>query len=173
MTAIDDSIENKNFLSPLNFKFQLKRAPHINFFIQTVNIPGLSLQAIDVSNPLIRVPYQGDHLMYDELDVSFKVDEDLQNYMEMHQWIRSLGKRSYEEFAALKNQPKYSGEGLYSDIILTILKSNKNPNYSIVFQDAFPISLSGIDFNTTLEDVSYLEASTKFRYTAYDITKVT
>jgi hypothetical protein len=173
MTAIDNSIANGNFLSPLNFKFQLKRAPHINFFIQTVNIPGLSLQAIDVNNPLIRVPYAGDHLMYDELDISFRVDEDLQNYMEMHEWIRAHGKRSFEEFATLKNQPKYSGEGLYSDIILTILKSNKNPNYSIVFQDAFPISLSGIDFNTTLEDVNYLEASAKFRYTAYDITKVT
>ena len=173
MTAIDDSIENKNFLSPLNFKFQLKRAPHINFFIQTVNIPGLSLQEIDVNNPLIRVPYAGDHLMYDELDISFRVDEDLQNYMEMHQWIRSLGKRSFQEYATIKNQPKYSGLGLYSDIILTILKSNKNPNYSIVFQDAFPISLSGIVFNTTMEDVSYLEASAKFRYTTYDITKVT
>jgi hypothetical protein len=173
MTAIDDSITNGNFLSPLNFKFQLKRAPHINFFIQTVNIPGLSLQAIDISNPLIRIPYAGDHLMYDELDISFRVDEDLQNYMEMHQWIRALGKHTFEEFAALKNQPKYSGLGLYSDIILTILKSNKNPNYSIVFKDAFPTSLSGIVFNTTLEDVGYLEASTKFRYTTYNITKVT
>ena len=62
---------------------------------------------------------------------------------------------------------------MYSDIILTILKSNKNPNYSIVFKDAFPTSLSGIVFNTTLEDVGYLEASTKFRYTTYNITKVT
>jgi hypothetical protein len=172
MTAIDDSITNRNFLSPLNFKFQLKRAPHINFFIQTVNIPGLSLQEIDVNNPLIRIPYAGDHLMYDELDISFRVDEDLQNYMEMHQWIRALGKRSYEEFTTIKNQPKYTGAGLYSDIILTILKSNKNPNYSIVFQDAFPILLSGVTFNTTMEDVSYLEASAKFRYTTYDITKV-
>jgi hypothetical protein len=172
MTAIDDSITNRNFLSPLNFKFQLKRAPHINFFIQTVNIPGLSLQEIDVNNPLIRVPYAGDHLMYDELDISFRVDEDLQNYMEIHQWIRALGKRSYEEFKTIKNQPPYSGNGQYSDIILTILKSNKNPNYSIVFQDAFPILLTGIIFNTTMEDVSYLEASAKFRYTTYDITKV-
>ena len=161
-----------NFLSPLNFKFQLKRAPHINFFIQTVNIPGLSLPAVDVNNPLIRVPYQGDHLIYDELQISFKLDEDLQNYMEMHEWIRSLGKRTFQEFSVLKNQPRYSGMGLYSDIILTILKSNKNPNYSIVFKDAFPISLSGVNFSTITEDVNYLQASTTFRYTTYSVTKV-
>lgn len=169
---MSDSVTNKNFLSPLNFKFQLKRAPHVNFFLQSVNIPGLSLPEIDVSNPLIRVPYAGDHLMYDELEVQFKIDEELNNYMELHSWVRSLGKRDYREYAALKQKSVQSGESLKSDISLLILTSNKNANYEVVFKDAFPIRVSGIDFTTTDQDVEYITASATFRYLTYDITKV-
>jgi hypothetical protein len=169
---MSDQVTNRNFLSPLNFKFSLKRAPHVNFFIQAVNLPGLTLPAIDVNNPLIRVPYAGDHLMYEELQISYKVDEDLRNYMELHEWIRALGKRSFEEYRELANKPRISGESLKSDISLTILTSSKNANYEVVFKDAFPISVSGVDFATTNEDVDYIAATAEFRYTTYDIIKV-
>jgi hypothetical protein len=167
-----NQVENKNFLSPLNFKFILARAPNVNFFTQAVNIPGLSLPAIDVNNPLIRVPYQGDHLLYDELTISYKVDEDLNNYMELHTWIRALGKRSFAEYRDLESKPKSSGESLRSDISLTVLTSNKNPNYEIVFKDAFPINVSGVEFSSTAADVDYIQASATFRYVTYDIIKV-
>lgn len=169
---MSDQVTNRNFLSPLNFKFSLKRAPHVNFFIQAVNLPGLSLPEIDVSNPLIRVPYAGDHLLYDELQITYKVDENLRNYMELHEWIRALGKRSFEEYRALANTPSYTGGGLKSDISLMILTSNKNANYEVVFKDAIPISVSGINFATTDPDVDYVTATASFRYVAYDVTKV-
>jgi len=169
---MSDQVTNKNFLSPLNFKFNLKRAPHLNFFIQSINLPGLALPEIDVNNPLIRVPYAGDHLLYDELQITYKVDENLRNYMELHEWIRALGKRSFEEYRAIANKTKTSGESLKSDISLTVLTSNRNANYEVVFKDAFPINVSGVDFATTAADVDFIEARASFRYTSYDITKV-
>ena len=54
MTAIDNTPSNKNFLSPLNFKFTIKKAPHVNFFIQKVNIPDLGLKPVVTSNPMVR-----------------------------------------------------------------------------------------------------------------------
>lgn len=168
----ETSVTNRNFLSPLNFRFQLKRAPHVNFFVQKVNLPGLSLPDIDVSNPLIRVPYPGDHLQYDELEVSFKVDEDLKNYMEIHEWIRALGKRSFNEYKTIATANPLAGGGSRSDISLLVLTSNRNANYEVVFKDAFPTRLSSIDFSTTDEDIDYIEASATFRYVTYDITKV-
>lgn len=167
-----DPVPNKNFLSPLNFKFTLKRAPHVNFFVQRVNIPGLSLPEIDVNNPLIRVPYPGDHLLYDELELSFKVDENLRNYMEIHEWIRAMGKRSFAEYRDLVSNSMASGESIRSDISLTVLTSNRNANYDVVFKDAFPTKLTGLDFNTMAGDIDYIEASATFRYITYDITKV-
>lgn len=169
---MSDQVTNKNFLSPLNFKFQLKRAPHVNFFVQRVNLPGMSLPSVDVGNPLINVPYPGDHLSYDELTVSYKVDEDLRNFMELHTWLRALGKRNYAEYRALAGALATSGAGLKSDISLTILTSNRNPNYEVVFKDAFPISVSGIDFSTMDEDVDFVESTATFRYVSYEVNKV-
>lgn len=167
------AVTNRNFLSPLNFKFQLKRAPHVNFFVQSINIPGLSLPDVDVSSPVIRVPYPGEHLNYEELLLSFRVDEDLKNYMELHEWLRSIGKRSYAEYKAVAGGNSVSDTGIYSDISLIILTSNKNANYEVVFKSAYPNSVSSINFVTTAEDVDYIEASASFRYVDYDIKKVT
>lgn len=171
MSVVSNRPENMNFLSPLNFKFQIKRTPSLNFFVQKVNIPGLTLPNIDENNPLIRIPYPGDHLLFDELIVSFKVDENLENYMEIHNWLRSLGKPSFDEYKNLKTKLTYTGESLYSDISLTILTSHKNPNYEVLFNNAYPISLSGIEFSTTAEDVTYLEATATFKYVLYNIKK--
>ena len=169
---MSDAVSNRNFLSPLNFKFQLKRAPHVNFFVQSINIPGVSLPAFDVGNPNIRVPYPDAHVLYDELDLSYRVDEDLKNYMELHTWIRSLGKRSFPEYKALADTPTITGESLRSDIVLTVLTSNKNANYEVVFRDAFPIAVSGMKFTTMDQTVDYIEATATFRYISYEITEV-
>ena len=173
MSAIDNTPTNKNFLSPLNFKFVLMRAPHINFFVQSASIPGISLPPVETPSPLLRIPFPGDHVSFDDLSISFKVDEDLQDYVEIHNWMRGIGKASYEEHQALSTKPSYSGKGERSDISLTILKGNKTPNYQVIFQDAFPTSLTGLDFDTTREDVDYLEATATFTYVQYQISKLT
>lgn len=166
-------IPNKNFLSPLNFKFQMKRAPYVDFFLQSVRLPSLSLPVVDTPTPLIRFPLAGDHLMYDELRITFKVHEDLQNYLEIHNWLRGEGKLDTSEYSTLARNPIVSGMGLKSDISVTILTSNKNPNYEFIFHDAFPTSISGMDFSSMNDDINYIEASASFRFTYYDINKIT
>ncbi len=173
MSAIDNTPENKNFLSPLNFKFSLKRAPHVNFFIQKVNVPSLGLPVVVFPNPMVNIPIPGEHLSYGDLDVTFKVDEDLQNYLEIHNWIKSLGKpQTFEQYKTIAAKNEYTGEGLRSDISLMVLSSTKSANFEIVFAEAHPISLSGLVFNTTDDNVNYVEASASFKYTYYDINKV-
>jgi len=162
-----------NFLSPLNFKFQLKRAPNLNFFIQKINLPGLALPKVETPNPLLTIPLPGDHLNYEELQVTFKVDENLQNYLEIHNWLRALGKPVFQEYKNLSQRATFSGEGLKSDITVTALTSQKNSNYEFIYKDAFPTNISGITFESTSETVDYIEASVSFVYTIYDINKIT
>ena len=166
------SVENRNFLSPLNFKFIMKRAPHVNFVIQKITIPSISVPPAVTSNPFLAIPYSGEHLDFDELVISFKVDEDLKNYMEIQNWLRGSGKQSFEQYKDLATNSKLSGESLKSEISLTVLSSAKRPNYEIVFEDAFPISISGLTFDTAAEDISYLEADATFKYTKYEINKI-
>lgn len=172
MSAIDNNPANRNFLSPLNFKFIMKRAPHVNFFIQKITIPSISVSPVITSNPFIPIPYSGEHLEFGELEISFKVDEDLQNYLEIQNWLRSSGKQSYEKYKELATNPAISGESLKSEISLTVLSSAKRPNYEIVFEDAFPMSISSLTFDASNEDIDYLEAEASFRYTKYEISKI-
>ena len=170
MSALDKTPDNKNFLSPLNFKFQIKKAPHVNFFIQKVNIPAISLPPPISPNPFVNIPYPGEHITYEPLSIEFKVDEDLQNYLEIHNWIRGLGKpQDYQEYADISKEDPMTGEGIYSDISLVVLSSTKMPNYELIFIDAHPVSLSGITFNTTSTDVNFITASAQFKYTLYNI----
>lgn len=173
MTAISNTPVNKNFLSPLNFKFLLKRAPHVNFFIQKVNVPSIELSPPNFPNPMVNIPIPGEHLKYGILDISFKVDEDLQNYLEIHNWIKALGKpQDFEGYRNLEQQPQVTGDGIYSDITLTILSSTKMPNYEVNFADCHPVLLSGFQFNTVDTDVNYISADASFRYTYYDVVNI-
>lgn len=169
-TLIQSTPTNKNFLSPLGFRFLVKKLPNVNFFAQKANIPGVSLQATEQPNPFVTIPYYGDHMAFNELQVTFRVDEDMKNYLEISTWIRALAfPEDFSEFAALFNKSPASGEGLKSDASLIITTNGKNPNYECVFQDIFPISLSDLVFDTTDEAVNYLEATVEFRYTQYKI----
>ena len=173
MTAIEDTPINKNFLSPLNFKFTIKKAPHVNFFIQKVGVPEMVLPAPVATNPMVNIPYPGDHIKYGDLSFTFKVDEDLQNYLEIHNWLRALGKPTdYEEHKVISEKALVTGDGIFSDISLMVLSSTKMANYEVVFVDAHPISLSGLTFNTTDTDVNYIEASASFKYVYYDINNI-
>lgn len=173
MSALDNTPDNKNFLSPLNFKFFIKKTPHINFFVQRVNVPSIRLVQVDTSNPFVKTPYAGDHIEFGTLSLNFKVDEDLKNYLEIHNWIRGLGfPENYEQYRDLSDKPIYTGDGIVSDVTLTVLASTKTPNFEITFVDAFPISLSDLPFNTTDNTVNFLSADATFKYTHYTITKL-
>ena len=173
MTAIDNTPTNKNFLNPLNFQFQLKRAPNLNFFIQKVNIPSVAIQLIDIPNVFNYIPDPGNKVQYGEFTVTFKVDEDLSNYREIHDWLRSLGfPESFAEYKALAANAEYTGTGIKSDISLIVLNALKRPNFEITFRDAFPVFLSEVMFDTTLADVQYVTATATFKYLLFDLHKL-
>lgn len=173
MAAIDINPLSINFLSPLNFNMKIKRSSTLNFFIQKVNLPSISLQSVMETNQFVNIPIGGDHLQYGDLDITFKVDENLNNYRAIHNWIRGIAfPDNYDEYAALKIQQPTSGEGLVSDIILTIANSAKVSNYEVTFRDAFPIYLGELQFDTTRDSVDYITASATFKYIMYDIAEV-
>jgi len=173
MSAVDNTPQNRNFLSPLNFQFQIQKAPNINFFIQKANVPSLQLQDSTTPNPFVRNPSPGDHINFGNLDITFKVDEDLQNYLEVYNWIKALGfNHDFGQYANIANQPVASGNGIYSDISLTILSSSKQPNYTITYIDAFPVTIGGFTMNTVDPNVNYIECSASFKYTYFNVERV-
>lgn len=164
---------NRNFLSQLDFKFILRRAPNVDFFLQRVNLPGINIPPWMGNNPFTKIPYSGEHINFSPLSIEFKVDEDFANYFEIHNWLYGLGfPESFDQFVELVKKPKILGEGVRSDISLIILSSVKKPNLEIVFHECFPTSLSDLVFSTTPADVDYLEALATFQYVWYDVNRI-
>ena len=170
-------IENRNFLSPVGFKFALKRSPSVAFFCNQANIPDITLGVAEQANYLRTIPTPGDMMDFGDLNLRFLVDENLDNYMEIFNWIRALGfPESLEEIYDWQKkdfdiaQPDKSTESFYSDATLEILTSSQNPNFKVKFQDMFPTTLTTLEFDATDEDISYLTADVTFKYTLYNIT---
>ena len=82
---------NVNFLSPLGFRFLLNRAPNIEYFCQAASLPTISMTEIPHPNPLANMFQPGDRINYEPFTLTFRVDENMTNYLEIHDWILGLG----------------------------------------------------------------------------------
>jgi hypothetical protein len=169
--AFSKQIENRNFLTPLGFKFNLSRTPKVDFFSNSANIPGINLGVAIQPNYLKDIPIPGDKLSYDDFNLKFIVDENMENYLEIHNWMRGLG---YPESIAEYDQwrlsdPTNTSNPNVSDATLIVYNSNYRSNITVKFRGMFPTSLSTIDFDSTMTDVQYVTATVSFKYTLYDI----
>jgi hypothetical protein len=173
MTALDSNPTSPNFLSPLNFRLMLKRAPSLNFYAQRVSIPPVEVKGVGVQNPFTEIFHHGDDMSFGDFEVTFAVDEDLENYLEIYNWLRGLAKPSTPaEYRALKAGDPLRGLGLASGITLLIMSSAKRPLAEIDFHNCIPTNLSGMTFDTTLSDVDYVTATASFRYDIFDVNKL-
>ena len=170
-------IENRNFLSPVGFKFSLKRAPAVAFFFNQANIPSIDLGIAEQPTWLKNIDVPGDKIQFGDLSLRFLVDEDLVNYMELQRWIRGLGyPENMDEFRKLEGEAVLpanfgqAGDNIYSDGTLQILSSNLVPQFQVVFNDLFPYSLSTVTFDATDTDIEYFTADVSFKYTIYNLT---
>jgi hypothetical protein len=170
MSALDKVPSNIHFLSPLGFQSSVKKLPNVNFYLQAAAVPSVSMPPVDQENPFVKIPRAGDHITYDELRVTFKVDENVLAYSELYNWLRGLGfPDSFDEYAALKRSEDILKQELVSDISLIVLSNLKNPVVEFIFRDAFPTSLSELNFESTDEDVIFINCQASFAYTLYDV----
>ena len=182
-----------DYASPIQFRFKCTKLPTVEFFVQSANIPGINLGSAQQNTPLYDMPLPGDKITFAALDMSFLVDENLNNYKEIHDWILGLGFPSnHTQFANLQSegsdrfpgstagpvvpgvqapQPLSEG-GIYSDAILTVLNSKNIAKTEIRFQNVYPTSLGGLNYDVRQTDVDYLNASVSFNYMNYDIVQI-
>ena len=180
-----------DYASPTQFKFSIIKLPKVEYFCTAVNVPGITLGGTMVQpSPLKDIPIPGEKLTYEPLQMTFLVDENLENFQEIHGWLVGLGfPRDYSEFRDLvssgndrfpaKNQSisneigkvKYGAAntgGTYSDATLTILTSKNNSALEVRFRNMFPTGLTGLQYNQQAADVDYLTATVSFEYEIYD-----
>lgn len=169
-----------DYLKPNGFRFQVHNLPNVSFFCQSANIPDITIGEAQVSTPLQDYFNPGEKLTFGTLNIRFLIQENMANYKELYNWMRGLGnpEKTEEYTNYLQSQlyrfpgknPTKTIEGLFSDASLFVLDSNDNPSTEIIFQDAYPTALSGLDFDLT--DSEYFVGLATFRYRQYKINSV-
>jgi len=175
------SIENRNFLSPIGFQFTIDRLRGVDFFCQSANIPAVSLGPAVTNTRLNKIQNPGDELQYEDLFIRFLVDENMKNWYQVSNWMReiatpystrefrydrgsieSVNKRdSTYDIASANNQWR-------CDCSLLVLSSNYRVVGEFIFRDAWPTSLTTLNFDASVPDINYFTAEVSLKYNYYD-----
>ena len=155
--------KSPNYLRNNNFKFTINKIPNVNFYVQSCNLPSLELGYRETKSQFAHpVQINGGELTYGTFNISFIVDEDLHNYMELYNWIK--GQIPEETLSDI--EPKAER---YDDATLLILNSAYKPNLRVTFADLFPITLDAIEFDLTDSDPDPIVIGATFRFNGYKI----
>jgi hypothetical protein len=178
MTALTRNPSNPNFLQPNKFTLNFSRLPNTQFFCQSLSVPGISLSEVPQNTPFVDLYLPGEKAIYDLLNVTFFVDEELTAWREIHDWIRAMTfPTDFAEYRNLGRLSKSAGvrESLkpqYSDASITLLSSSNKPYFRFKFYDVFPTTLSTFIMSATDSPDSQMTADGTFRYSYYDIEKL-
>lgn len=179
MTILNRNPTNPNFLHPNKYILTFSRLPNVQYFCQGVSIPGISLGEVPRNNPFVDLYSPGEKAIYDQMNITFYVDEELTAWKEVHDWIRGMTfPESYREYATLgqnaKNRQISIRDGFeqFSDASLTLLSSSNKPLHRFKFYDCFPVTLSSFVVNSQDSPETIITADTSIRFAYYDIEKV-
>ena len=178
-----------DYLSPTQFKFNIHQLPKVEFFTTAANVPAISLGDAVMSTPYKDIPMMGDTLSYENLSITFIVDEYLENYISLHEWMTAIGfPKSRKQFSDFRSVTASSPiathgvsddigdtqlatpvRGMFGDAILTMLTNKNNPAVEVRFQDIYPIALGALEMTQTATDVEYISVTADFTYKIYEI----
>lgn len=160
---------NPNFLHPNKFQLNFARIPNVQYFCQSVSVPGISIGEALHNTPVLDMFLPGEKPTYDLLNITFYVDEDFKTWIELHNWIKSLTFPRNPAALARAN-PNRLVKPEYSDAFITLLTTSNNPNIVFKFYDVFPTNLSTFVMSATDSPDTVITADVTFRFTYYDIT---
>ena len=176
-----------DYASPTQFKFGIHQLPKVEFFTLSANVPGISASVVTRATPFKDIPIVGDKLTYENLSITFQIDEYLENYVSLHNWMKGIGfPTDRQEFRTYRDVTSNTPAGgkepsidlvgsatpdraLYSDAYLMVLSNKNNPIVEVNFQNVFPVSLGALEFTQSVTDIEYMTATAEFAYQIYEI----
>jgi hypothetical protein len=154
---------NENLLQLNEFRFVLHRIPNTVYLCQGVTLPGTTIGVTVQPSPYpIGIRRPGTTMSQEDLVIRFIVNENMTNWMEIRNWMKSLtGQRDFSENSWEANK--------YSDATLILMNSKSIPFIKITFQSCWPRQIGNIEFATTVTDITPAVCDVSFAYTGYDV----
>jgi len=163
-----DLTTNFNYLQPTSFKMVLDRKnyPNLEFFCQSFTHPGMLISAVEVPfRKIAGIPQPGDKLTFNELSANVILDEDLEGYTEMYEWIRRI--LDTDMVSPLNRSDDLPAH--FADISLMILSSHNNVTKQIKYLDCTPTAIGDIQFESTSGGDTFITFSASFRFSYFEL----
>ena len=176
-----------DYATGTQWRLAFNRLPKTTWFCTAANVPGITLGEAQYATPMSDMFVTGDKLTFETLNITFLVDEELQNYRELWDWLVGMGSPvshsqwettlakgdgAIRTFSTPDADPRtkstYEESNLYSDATLIVYSSKNQPKVEVKFKNMFPTSLSSLEYSQEATDVEYFKASATFRYLYYE-----
>lgn len=196
--TIDRQPTKLDYSAPTQFKFVVTQLPKVEYFTVAATVPGINLGETTLQSRFKDIPMLGDVLTYEDLTITFIVDEYLENYLQLHEWLTGIGfpknTKQFRDFRQTTSnsptttvggrtlpdnasagsdigdpRPTTAERGMFGDATLTLLTNKNNPAVEVRFQDLFPVSLGALNYTQNATDVEYITVDATFKYKLYEI----
>ena len=196
--TIDRQPTKLDYSAPTQFKFVITQLPKVEYFTVAATVPGINLGETTLQSRFKDIPMLGDVLTYEDLTITFIVDEYLENYLQLHEWLTGIGfpknTKQFRDFRQTTSnsptttiggrtlpdnasagsdigdpRPTTAERGMFGDATLTLLTNKNNPAVEVRFQDLFPVSLGALNYTQNATDVEYITVDATFKYKLYEI----
>lgn len=155
---------NLNYTSSNRAVLTIPKLTDTTFTINNFKIPSIRLPAAIQHTPFAAVPWMGDKVEYDDLKLEIIINEDITNWIELHDWLRNLG--------APEDKAEFRTKAVeFVDAFVVIYNSHNNPILKVTFQNTVITDLEGIDFNESISEADVKKVEATFKYERYDITR--
>lgn len=142
---------NYNLFFGHNFKLVIPKNPEVNYFLQTCSVPGVSMGPTDTPFRNNEAFMPGNVVQKQNLSVSIILDEDLETYVSIYNWLTSFIDQDV-------------WRNLTQDIQIHVLSSNKRVNKTFTFVQAFPVTIGEIPFDSTVNESTQVAFTCDFRF---------
>lgn len=153
------NITNYNPAFNTNYRLEFVGSSHLNFFIQSVSLPGIDAIGPEAPFKGAQTFFQADRIDYDPLNITFLIDENFENYLFLFGWMKT-----YVETESPKAHMR--------DATLHILTGNKTSNLIVNYYGMFPQTIGSVDFDSSTNDTSAIMCTATFRYQYYTIERM-
>jgi hypothetical protein len=161
--AITTHPATTNLLQPTKYLVTFPEISQTMYFCQKANIPGVSLGMAIQQTPNLDLFHSGTKLEYNTFDITFIVNEDLSAWTNIYKWMNDLSSVD-NNYTKRKESTKQA--------IFTVMSNLNNPKFRIKLNNIFPLSLSDLEFDTTLSAEEHMLATATFRYDWFDLERI-
>jgi len=181
----------KKSLVKNKFSLAFNKTKEFSLNVQRANIPGINVPAVQTDNPFIDRYIYGTKPQYEDLIIEFVVDDILNSWGMIHDWLRSFAPKEMTFDTSLEERTRFDSyrkdlpdiedlqfEGnvipdgtLFDDATLIVNNSGNIQELQLTFKDIFPTGISSIPLDVAAESDDLAICTATFKYWYYTLAR--